>query len=420
MLEILDMYIGIDVRALQEAEPSGVGEYTRELLTALFVIDRENQYHLFSNSYTSTVPSHSPSKEGENVTRHHFNYPNKFLNASLRFFNAPKIDQLISSAIARERSDRTRPVKERYSMIHGIASSPMASRNDHIDIFFMPNHNFMALNKKIPLVLTIHDLSFRITPHFFSKKQRLWHTLVNPRALASRATHIIAQSNHTKNDLMRHFKIPDERITVVYPGIASAFFEEPNDFVREAVRRRYELPGQFILFLGTLEPRKNVTSIIEAFELLKRDSRFTDLYLVLAGKNPFQPSPNSHELADKKILRIGYVKKEDRPALMSMAAAFVYPSYYEGFGFPPLEAQAVGTPVVASHTSSLGEVLGNSALLIDPYNIEDLRTALEAVLTDQKLADNLRARGKENAARFRWDRAAKEALLVFQQCSRNL
>jgi len=403
--------IGIDARTLQDAQPSGVGEYTQELLRALFEIDRENEYHLFTNSLEVRPPEVRP--RAPNVTIHRFNYPNKLLNASMRFFNAPKIDGLLNSVIARsERSERRGdPVKEKQPIIHGIASLPSVARNDSLKMFFMPNMNFVALDKKTPLVLTIHDLSFHITPHFFSQKQQWWHRLIQPHALAHRATHLIAQSHHTKNDLMRHFKIPSERITVVYPGIASAFFDEPNDFVRAAVRRRYDLPEKFILFLSTLEPRKNFTSVIEAFELLKKNPRFNDLHLVLAGKN--HSFNNSRELLNDKIRLIGYVPKKDRPALMSLARAFVYPSYYEGFGFPPVEAQAVGTPVIASHTSSLGEVLGDSALLIDPYNVEDVRTALEAVLTDEKLADGLRARGRENAKRFRWDRAARETLEVF-------
>ncbi len=379
------MRIGFDIRPLLENQPSGVGEYTRELLTTLLAHSDKNEYHLFANAAKLTTDKLQLTTNQAAV--HHFRYPNKILNASMSFFNRPTVDRLIGSGI---------------------------------DLFFMPNLNFVALSDQIPLVLTIHDLSFHLTPNFFSKKQRLWHQLIKPRFLAHRATRLIAQSEHTKNDLICHFKIPAERISVIYPGLASEFFETTNDFVVQAVKRRYRLPDNFILFLATLEPRKNIASIIEAFQLLEKNPNLADLHLVLAGRlSANQPLISSRKLENKKIQLLNYVAREDRPALYRLARVFVYPSYYEGFGLPPLEAQAAGTPVVASYTTSLGEVLGQTALLIDPYNVEDLRQALETILTDEKLAADLRRRGQINAHRFHWDRAASQTLKVFNSITTN-
>lgn len=374
------MKIGIDIRPLQEPYPTGVSEYTHELVRALLAIDRENSYHLFANAWGEVA---LPSFDYPNVTLHRFRYPNKLLNASMRFAHFPKIERLMGG----------------------------------LDVYFMTDLDFISVGGRLPVVATAHDLSFELYPSFFTAKQRLRSRFIRPKHLLGQAHHILAVSKHTKSDLVEHYGLARERITVTYPGITEQFFTEPSEAAMEIVRARYDLPGNFVLFLGTLGARKNVVSVIEAFELLKKDPRFDDLHLVLAGKvskNNF--TPNSRELVHKRnqVHVLGYVPAEDRPALYRLARAFVYPSYYEGFGFPPLEAMASGTPVIASYASSLGEVIGNAGILIDPYNIEDLRRALEMVLTDQALADDLARRGRERAREFTWEKTARATLRCFQ------
>lgn len=377
------MTIGIDARSLQDTQPSGVGEYTHELLRALFAVDRENTYHLFANA---TGEVKLPSFDFPNVVLHRFHYPNKLLNLSLRFLGTPKIDRLIPG----------------------------------IDAFFMPNLNFIALGEKIPLIVTTHDLSFELYPSFFTPKQRAWHRLIKPRVLLARAAAIVAVSEHTKNDLVHHYTLPPEKIHVVHPGISPIFLAPPDNARDTEVRNRYNLPPNFILFLSTVEPRKNPDATIEAFRLLKKNPRFADFHLVLAGRRSLRSHIyNSRELENDAIHFLGYIPKEDRPSLYRLARAFVYPSYYEGFGLPPLEAMSQGTPVIASHASSLGEVLGDAALLVDPHNIADLEHALYQILTDEKLATTLSLRGREHAKQFTWEHAAQQTLALLQTIEKN-
>ena len=370
------MNIGIDIRSLLDPHPSGVGEYTREILEALFRIDQENHYHLFANAADT---SHIPNFNYPNVNTHLFHYPNKLLNLSMRFFNFPKIDALISKHYA-------------------------------LDLFFFPNINFAALDKKIPAITTVHDLSYHLVPSFYSLKQRIWHYLVKPKKHLCKSSAIISASNHTCKDLQKHFKIAKELITPIHNGINNNFFQETNGFELQQIKIKYNLPEKFILFVGDQNERKNITTIIEAFDLLKEKDEFKDLHLVMVGKqNKGYPLPTTNYQ-----LQTSYVPREDRRALYTLAQAFIYPSYYEGFGLPPLEAMACGTPVIASHTSSLGEILGNSALLIDPYNVKDLYRALEQLLTDSTLRAKLRQRGRIQALKYTWDRAARETLAVFK------
>lgn len=365
------MRIGIDIRPLQETEPSGVSEYTHELLRALFSIDTKNRYHLFANAKKEAA---LPVFDFPHVAIHSFRSPNKLLNARLRFLRRPNIDTLLPG----------------------------------IDLFFMPNLNFACFSKDIPLVITAHDLSFSLYPSFFSRKQQLWHTLIQPKKLLQRATRIIAVSEHTKNDLVTHYALSSEKIQTIHPGISSIFFEEADAQKDDTIQAKYDLPSNFVLFLSTIEPRKNPDAIIEVCQWLKDDPRLADMHLVMVGKQTMRFPKSRH------VHFLGWVPKEDRPSLYRLARVFVYPSYYEGFGLPPLEAMSQGTPVIASHTSSLGEVLGNAAILIDPHNLKDLKMALVEVLKDQKLSDKLATRGREHAKQFTWPRAAHELLKQFQ------
>lgn len=379
------MNIGVDIRCLLDEQPSGVGEYARELLVALICIDTKNQYHLFANARAPREPQLPQSvREASHVTLHRFNYPNKLFNFFLRFFHYPKIDQLI------------------------------AKKGITLDVFFMPNLNFVALSAHLPLVLTMHDLSFEFYPSFFSRKGRLWHWAINPRALAVRTTRLLAVSEHTKNDLAHEYGIPLRKIVATPLAVSNTFKKEVTDGAIACVRDQYHLPKRFILFLATVEPRKNAMSVCEAFELLKTEERFSDVHLVIAGRHSRYGIP-AHYTSMPDVHFIGYVPIEDRPALYSLASVFAYPSFYEGFGLPPLEAMTMGTPVVASYVSSLGEMLGNAALLIDPHNVEDLRHALALVLSDDVLANELREKGLERASHFSWDKTARKTLEVLSQ-----
>lgn len=262
--------------------------------------------------------------------------------------------------------------------------------------------------------MVIHDLSFELYPEFFTFKKRLWHKLINPRQLCQQADTVIAISQNTKNDVMKLYDIKEEKIKVIYQGINEMFFKPISDETKEKIKNKYNLPNNYIFYLGNLEPRKNVESLILAFEKIKDES----VNLVIAGgeawkyKKIYKLWQNSP--AKKRIKFSGYVDAVDKPALYSLAKIFVYPSIYEGFGLPPLEAMACGTPVITSFNSSLVEAVGDAGLLIDPNNINELTNIIDQLLMDQKLQNVLKEKGLKQSQKFRWQSSAEEILNILE------
>lgn len=382
------MLIGIDARTLLENYYSGVNFYTYNLLAALFELDKENQYKLFSNSLKNRGGL-AVFKDRKNIEPHHFNWSNKLLNFSFTFLDFPKLNRLIGE----------------------------------IDLLFLPNLNFLALESKIPLVTTVHDLSFERYPEFYSLKRNLWHKAVNPRRLLRRSQKIITISQSSKTDLAELYQIEPDKIEIIYPAAGSEFKPLVDDERRlNEVRRKYNLPENFILYLGNLEPRKNIEGLIGAFEELHRRCRgknTADLFLVIAGK-PSWKYQTIFKLAQKspekeKIVFLGYIGEKDKPCLYNLAKIFAYPSFYEGFGMPVLEAMACGTPAVTSANSSLPEVTGNGALLINPYKLNELSDAFYQLLNDENLVSILRERGFEQVKKFSWQKSAEKLLRIFEE-----
>lgn len=405
------MNIGIDIRPLMSPVRSGVGEYTLELLTAIFAADKTNQYFLFYNSHTD-VEQYVRHWHQDNIAYVYKKWPNKLFNLVTKFFNTPKIDRAIC---------HYEKVAHNTRQNNSITSNTTTSQKKiydnsfKIDYFFSPNPGFTALSKKTKHILTIHDLSFEFFPEFFSLKQRIWHWAVNPKKQCQQAAVIICPSENTKRDIISLYKIPAEKIKVIYPGIsthrgatiipAKAGIQTP-----ESIIKKYNLPSKFILFLGTIEPRKNILSIIEAFE--KSYSSLSDPYsLVLAGyagwknKQIYQKISSS-PLRDK-IHCIGAIDEADKPVLYTLASLFVCPSFYEGFGFPPLEAMACGTPVITSNRSSLPEVTGNAAYLVNPNRPTELAEATKEMLTNKTLREHFIHAGLKQAKKTSWAEAAK-------------
>jgi glycosyltransferase involved in cell wall biosynthesis len=380
------MRIGIDVRCLAEGKRTGVEEYTLALLTELFELDRKNEYVLFFNAWQKQIPDFSWATKYPNVTLKVFRFPNKLLNLSLWYLRFPKLDKLIAGA----------------------------------DIFFLPNLNFVAVSDKTKLVVTAHDLSFEMFPETFSWKRRIWHFFVNFRRLARISDKIIAVSQSTKNDLVTCYGVPKEKITVIPSGVGKQFHKmSRNDSELMRVQKKYHLPYKFILSLETFEPRKNILSLIRSYEELRRLEHpvFGKYALVIAGtrgwkcEEIFETTDNSP--FKEKIILTGFIADEDKPALYNLASVFVYPSLYEGFGFPPLEAMACGVPVIVSHSSSLPEVVGEAGALIDPYQPEELFRALQQILADQEFIDLLQRKSLERAALFSWNKTARATYDIF-------
>ncbi len=288
-----------------------------------------------------------------------------------------------------------------------------------------------------PTVVTIHDISFEHYPQFFSPRDRLILKTLVPLS-ARRARRIITVSEHAKREIMACYNIAADKIGVTYEAAGEQYRPIIDPVALQAVRTKYGIPnGPFILALGNLQPRKNIRRLVEAFARVVNSEQTTvkngqsfqnadhcslptvHCSLVIAGKAQWRESEifqavRNRGLEDAVILP-GYVDDADLPALYSAATVFVYPSLYEGFGLPPLEAMACGTPVISSNAASLPEVVSDAALTIDPTDIDALAQALVEVLSSPERQEDLRQRGLRRVAQFSWDRCATETLSVYRE-----
>ena len=409
------MNIGIDVRCLMNPIRTGVGEYTCELLNALFSIDRENQYFLFYNSYAD-VSMHVRLWNQENVQYVETRWPNKIFSASQVLFGLPKLDHVVCHCEERVSERRGNLVDTRAEHCSGDRHDPIriGSRDDSfVDIFFSPNLNFTSISRDTKHILTIHDLSFEIVPGCYSPKQRLWHKAVNPKKQCERAGVILTPSENTARDVIELYGISPNKVHVLHPGLSQIFSDQGSVISdRETVKRKYNLPEKFMLFLGTVEPRKNIAGVIEAYKKA-RSLLPAPWSLIIAGPKGWKSDEILHAIdGTGKIRYIGYVDSADKPALYALADVFVYPSLYEGFGFPVLEAMASGTPVITSNRSSLPEVASDAAYLVNPYNVSEIARAMELAATDSRLREMFVERGKERARQFGWKKTAGDFLEI--------
>lgn len=380
------MKIVIDIRPLGEEIHSGVQEYTLNIIRALTSkLNDEDQILLFSAGKKFELHSQvirTLLSEKNNLSRKHLNVPSKLVNLSFK--------------------------ANRSDWFNDFLGEP--------DVFFAPNINFLPrFGKSVNSVLTIHDLSFLAHPEFFTKRQRIWHRLVGLKRIIESVNKIVAASYSTKSDLLDYFDIKSKKVKVVYPGIDKSF-EELNlsSSKIKKIKAKYDLPRQdFILCLSTLEPRKNLQTLIKAFELLEEN----DLHLVLVGSEGWKYKELLQGIAiskySERIHLVGPCERKERVYLYNLASIFVYPSYFEGFGLPPLEAMASGTPVITSHNSSLPEVVGDSAVLVDPRRPEEFAEAIEMVFKNEELKEKLIKEGKKRSLQFNWEKAASKLYEIF-------
>ncbi len=265
-------------------------------------------------------------------------------------------------------------------------------------------------------IITVHDLAFLRWPHFLTEDSARYYGQVD--AAVERADHIIAVSESTKNDLVKLLGAPRDKITVVYEAADPIYRPMPREEALASMRSKYPLPEEFILFVSTIEPRKNIATLLHAYRRLL-DSYKVSASLVLAGATGWlsqQIFDTVEELGlQQHVTFLGRVQNGDLVYLYNLARCLAHPAYYEGFGLTPLEALACGTPAVVSNVSSLPEVVGDAALLIDPNNEEELAIALHRLLCDDGLRASLRAKGLARARTFTWERAAEETLAVYQR-----
>jgi glycosyltransferase involved in cell wall biosynthesis len=313
---------------------------------------------------------------------------------------------------------RVRQIRPAAASLRIPFGMPAATRRDGIDLLHV---TYVAPPLgSCPFVVTVHDISYTRYPQFFSPRDRWMLSTLVPLTMR-RAARIITVSNHARQEIIDRYGIAPARVAVTYEAAAAQFTGVHDPVQLAGVRARYGVPaaGRYLLALGNLQPRKNMRRLVEAFARLRSQAETTDVQLVIAGKALWRESEvyaavERLQLTDR-VHFVGYVADEDLPALYSGALAFVYPSLYEGFGLPPLEAMACGTPVVCTNVASLPEVVGNAARLITPTDVEDLAQALHAVATDDGLRAALIAQGQHRVAQFSWQRCAAETLAVYRE-----
>ncbi|EKE20919.1 MAG: glycosyl transferase group 1 [uncultured bacterium] len=382
------MKIGIDIRCLSEGRRTGVEEYSINLLDKIFKEGTKHEYVLFLNSWKKPGIDLDWIKKYKNVEIKMFHFPNKILNLFLWYLNWPKIDKLLGG----------------------------------VDIFFMPNLNFIALSSESKLILTIHDLSFEYFPESFSFKRRLWHVFINPKKLIKKASKVLAISDSTRDDLAVFYKIDPKKIEVIYNGISDEFTKiDRNNPKLLEVKNRYKLPFNFVLFLGTFEPRKNIIGIVQAYEILRDEKNKTlDRYkLVIAGSNGWKSKEIQKSIINSKysqdIRWIKFIENEDKVYVYNLASLFVYPSFFEGFGIPPLEAMKCGVPVVAADNSSLVETVGEGGVMVDANRPDEIALASREFLLNKDFAESFSMDRFKQVQKFSWTKSAKKFLEVIEE-----
>jgi len=270
-----------------------------------------------------------------------------------------------------------------------------------------------------PVVTSIHDVSFKRHPEFFRLKDRFILDLGVRRA-AARAARILAISEHTKRELIELYGISGSRVSVVYPGVDEHFEPMNRDGARALVRERHSIDSPFVLTLGVIQPRKNLSRLLEAIARLGGIGR-SQPKLVIVGKCGWMAEgleARIRELGlEGDVVLTGYLPYEHLPALYNAADVFVYPSVYEGFGLPPLEAMACGTPVIVGNRSSLPEVVGEAGIMVDPYDPDAFADAIERTLASESLRAEMSARGLVQAKKFSWDEMARRVAAIYQEAA---
>ena len=387
------MLIGIDASRSVAQERTGTENYSLNLIRHLLALESDHHYRLYFNRPPSFPPKACPEprrrvggEEGGAAT---------LQPCDLHVMPFPRL------------------------WTHLRLSWEMAHRPP--DLLFVPAHVLPIVHPHRSVV-TVHDLGYLYYPEAHRPLDRLYLDL-STRYNARAATHLIADSSATKRDLIERYGIEPGKITVVYPGYDNTVFQPARDEEAiEAVKARYGIAGDYALFVGTLQPRKNLIRLIEAFSNLQYP--ISNIQLVIAGKKGWlywEIFRRVKELGlEGSALFPGYIAADDLPALLSGASLFVFPSLYEGFGLPVLEAMACGTPVVCSNISSLPEVAGDAALLVDPLDVEELAAAMERVLGDESLRAELIERGFEQVSKFSWERCARQTLDVLERVCHEL
>jgi glycosyltransferase involved in cell wall biosynthesis len=366
--------IGIDVRKLHDF---GIGTYIRNLVRQLARQDRETEYVLMCRPWdVDTIAS-----LGENF----------------------------------------RPVVERsgtYSLTEQV-KVPLALHREGVTLFHAPHYVLPPL-VDCRSVVTIHDCIHLMFPQYLPGRAAHLYARASIAMAAHRATRVLTVSESSKRDILRFVDVPPGKIDVIYNAFDDRFAVEPREEDVIRVRERYQLHDEFVLYAGNVKPHKNLERLIDAFERVR--ARGLDrLKLVLIGDDiskyaALRRAVHRHQL-HKYVRFLGYLPEETLAVMYRLAGVFVFPSLYEGFGLPPLEAMASGTPVVTSNVSSLPEVAGDAALLVDPYDPEAIASAVWSVLTDESVRRTLRGKGLARAREFSWEASVRRVREIYGEAS---
>jgi glycosyltransferase involved in cell wall biosynthesis len=292
---------------------------------------------------------------------------------------------------------------------------PRIVREMKIDLLHSP-HYTMPLSSPVPTVVTYHDMIFFIHPEKHTLAKRYFFPWMM-RHSSKKAEKIITVSENTRDDAIRHLNIPPDKIVAIHLGYQDIFRQINDQALLDNVRQQYKLPDQFIFYAGAFEPRKNIPLLLSVYERLVQQQ--PDLFLVLTGGTGWDNEEtlalmNSMHSKDQ-VIRLGHVPYTDLPSIYNLADVFVYPSLYEGFGLPPLEGMACGTPVITTNISSMPEVVGDAGLLVPPNDEAALLQAIQQVLDDPVLRQRLQIAGPKRAANFTWERTAQKTLTIYEE-----
>jgi glycosyltransferase involved in cell wall biosynthesis len=364
--------VAIDARKLHDF---GIGTYIRTLLRNLSRIDRQNEYVLLCHEADlGVVESLGPN----------------FRTVLERSAN--------------------------YSITEQV-HVPWVLRREKPDVFHAP-HYVLPVATQCRSVVTIHDCIHLMFPQYLPNRMAPLYASTSIRLAARRATRVLTVSESSKRDILRFVPVPPEKIDVIYNAYDERFGIEPAEEEVVRVRERYQLTDEFVLYAGNVKPHKNLERLIEAFELVRRRG-LQHLKLVLIGDDiskytALRRAVHRHQL-HKYVRFLGYMPEETLAVMYRLAAVFVFPSLYEGFGLPPIEAMASGTPVVTSNVSSLPEVAGDAALLVDPYDPVAIADGIDRVLRDEGLRRDLRMKGLARAKQFSWESSVRRVHDIYRQ-----
>lgn len=369
------MILGIDGRLANEEKRAGVGAYCTELLRALSAQGGDIRLRIYLDA----------------PARHEF--PVSADQAEFRIL--PRRRFWTYRVLARE------------------------LRADPPDVYLSPVMQ-LPFGCPCPAIATVHDLAVMTFGAHFTWRRRIPGRL-QARHVVRSAAHLIADSQATQRDLRTYFHVPDTRISVAWAGCSAPFRQPPEAEAIRRVREKHALPERFVLYVGRLQPRKNIARLVEAFARLRARRPGLPHHLILAGGEGWL-SHGIHRAVEASSAReyirfTGFIPEEDLPPLMAAADVLALVSLWEGFGLPVVEAMACGTAVLTSTTSSLPEVAGDAAALVDPYDVDAISAALERLLTDDAYRHDLEARGPAQAAKFTWEATARTVLDAVTRCS---